>query len=804
MQTKLLFSIFMVLGLYSFAQVPAFVPTNGLLVYYPFNGNYNNVSGSNVDHLTNAGGVSFTTDRNGVANSSANFSGNSNSYLNLPTASFSFSNSGAWSAFYYIRRNDPSNTIRISLYSGSNISNAFQWALSSAVFGCQKTGGTWTWSGSQISNSVWDFIAVTYNNGAMKVYKNGSLLSSATYPKQGNTLASRLILGSNGINSNQEWKGQIDDLAMYNRELSSSEISSIYNQCSSATQGGSISGPSSVCSGINSSTLNLSGHSGNISKWQTSSDTINWSDVSSSSGLGSITVNNLTSTRYYRAVVTKSNCPTANSPIFTISTSIKKWNGNSNNQFSNASNWCGGVPTATELVEIQNVARVPQLTESRTFGGLILNGNLDLNGNQITINGPVTGNGGFVSHANSTIILGSTFSTDSLKFADNNPVLKTLSLNSNVQLKLNKSLIILDSLLMNNGKIVLGNNHLSARLFTQGSTSNYVQTNGTGKLFSSIGTSTKTLPVGNSSYNPITLSLQTGTDSFGVSISDQIRTLGTSGTTLTNGNVQVTWDIQRVAQNGSPVNLSFSWNASQEQTGFTRSLCYASHFNSVSQAWEKLASGSKSASGTGPYQLSYTNYSGSFSPFGVGSGNGALPVELLFFNAEKKNQVHLLTWATASEKQFSHFEIQQSFDGKSFQSLDRVISKGGSTQGSEYEKQILGNQAGKVFYRLAMVDLDGTIQYSSIRVIQNNNDVFQVYPNPTTDQLNVKFDASKGGLNELVISNLLGQEVVRRWVNLKDGVNHLMIPEFDSLPKGTYLLTVSIQGEGHSQKFIKP
>lgn len=804
MQTKLLFSIFMVLGFCSFAQVPAFVPTNGLLVYYPFNGNYNNVSGSNVDHFTNVGGVSFTTDRNGVANSSANFSGNNNSYLNLPTASFSFSNSGAWSAFYYIRRNDPSSAIRISLYSGSNFSNAFQWALSSAVFGCQRTGGAWTWSGSQVPNAVWEFVAVTYNDGAMKVYRNGGLVSSANYPKQGSTVASRLILGSNGINSNQEWKGQIDDLAMYNRELSASEISGIFNQCVSATQGGSISGPSSVCSGTNSSGLSLTGHTGTISKWQFSNDNSNWSDVSSSSGQTSITVTNLNATRYYRAVVTRSNCPTANSSVFSISTTNKKWNGTASNQFSNASNWCGGVPSATEVVEIQNVARVPQLTESRTFGGLILNGNLDLNGNQITINGPVTGNGGFVSHANSTIILGSTFSTDSLKFADNNPVIKTLRLNSNVQLKLNKSLVIRDSLLINNGKILIGNNHLSARVFTQGSTSNYVQTNGTGKLFSTIGTSSKTLPVGNLSYNPITLSLQTGTDSFGVSISDQIRTLGTSGTTLTNGNVQVTWDIQRVAQNGSPVNLSFTWNASQEQTGFTRSLCYASHFNSVSQAWEKLASGSKSATGTGPYQLSYANYSGTFSPFGVGSGNGALPVELLFFNAEKKNQVHLLTWATASEKQFSHFEIQQSFDGKSFQSLDRVNSKGGSTQGSQYEKQILSNQAGKVYYRLAMVDLDGTIQYSSIRVIQNNNDAFQVYPNPATDQLNVKFDAAKGGMNELVISNMLGQEVVRRWVNLKDGVNYLMISEFDSLPKGTYLLTVSNQGEAQSQKFIKP
>ena len=803
MQTKLLLGLFLFCGLAGFSQVPAYLPSNGLLVWYPFNGNYNNQSGSNANHLSNAGAMSFTSDRDGIANSSANFSGNSNAILTLNSPNFSLNNpTGEWSVSYYVRRDDATSTTRICMFGGSQSSNAFQWLLSHGTFGCQKTGGTWTWNTVSAQNSTWDHFVFTYKDGKMRVYKNGSLSNSTNYNKQGNNNTPTIWIGTDP--QGQRWKGQIDDIAIYNRELSSSEIGSIYSQCNSATQGGSISGPSSVCSGTNSSTLSLTGQTGTISKWQFSNNNSNWSDVSSSSGQTSITVTNLNATRYYRAVVTRTNCPTANSGVLTVSTTHKKWNGNSSTQFSNASNWCGGVPSATEVVEIQNVARVPQLTESRTFGGLILNGNLDLNGNQITINGPVTGNGGFVSHLNSTIILGASFSTDSLKFSDNIPVVKTLSLNSNVQLKLNKSLVIRDSLLINNGKILLGNNHLSARVFTQGSTASYVQTNGTGKLFSTIGTSSKTLPVGNSSYNPITISMQSGTDSFGVSISDQIRTLGTSGTTLTNSNVQVTWDIQRVAQNGSPVNLSFSWNASQEQTGFTRSLCYASHFNSVSQTWEKLASGSKSATGTGPYQLSYTNYTGSFSPFGVGSGNGALPVELLFFNAEKKNQVHLLTWATAAEKQFSHFEIQQSFDGKSFESLDRVISKGGSTQGSQYEKQILSNHPGKVYYRLAMVDLDGTIQYSSIRAIQNANDAFQVYPNPATDQLNVKFDATKGGMNELVISNMLGQEVVKRWVNLKDGVNHLMIPEFDSLPKGTYLLTVSIQGEGHSQKFIKP
>ena len=613
-------------------------------------------------------------------------------------------------------------------------------------------------------------------------------------------MAARLILGGNG--ASQFWKGQIDDLAIYNRELSSTEILAIANRCNSATQGGSIAGPNTVCIGTNSSSLSLSGYNGTISKWQSSTDNSNWNDVSSSSGQTSITVSNLTATMYYRAVVSRSNCPTSNSGVFTISTSVKKWNGNSNNQFSNASNWCGGVPSATEVIEIQNVARVPQLTDNRTFGGLILNGNLDLNGNQITINGPITGTGGFLSHSNSRIILGSSVTSDSLKFADNNPNIKTLQLNSNVNLKLNKNLNIRDSLVLNNGKLAIGNNHVSANSIVTASNSNYVQTNGTGKLYSSIGTTQKLLPVGNSSYNPITISLQSGVDSFGVSISDQIRTLGTTGTALTNGNVQVTWDIQRVAQNGSPVNLSFSWNASQEQSGFNRSLCYASHYNSVSQAWEKLASGSKSATGAGPYQLSYTNYTGTFSPFGVGSGNGALPVELKFFYVKKSNNEHVLFWETASEKQFSHFEVQQSADGKIFHALEKIASKGGNA--SMYETRILETRSGEFYYRLAMVDLDGSVHYSTIqKLVVLNQTSIQLYPNPVQNLLIVQLDGKKSGQGKLSIYNILGKMVYQQTIWMKDGEQTFQLPIFDQLPSGTYSLQIENQGEMIQQKVIK-
>ena len=55
------------------AQVPSYVPTNGLVGYWPFNGNANDESGNGNNGTVN--GATLTTDRFGVANKAYNFDG---------------------------------------------------------------------------------------------------------------------------------------------------------------------------------------------------------------------------------------------------------------------------------------------------------------------------------------------------------------------------------------------------------------------------------------------------------------------------------------------------------------------------------------------------------------------------------------------------------------------------------------------------------------------------------------------------------------------------------------------------------
>jgi hypothetical protein len=86
---------FLLLGvttLTTFAQVPSYVPTNGLVGYWPFNGNANDESGNGII-LTN-NGLTLTMNRFGESNKAFHFASSNNLYLNRPVSNgleFSYS-----------------------------------------------------------------------------------------------------------------------------------------------------------------------------------------------------------------------------------------------------------------------------------------------------------------------------------------------------------------------------------------------------------------------------------------------------------------------------------------------------------------------------------------------------------------------------------------------------------------------------------------------------------------------------------------------------------------------------------------
>lgn len=94
-------------------------------------------------------------------------------------------------------------------------------------FWTTQSGGTLNFTGSPcISTGQWNFWTVTFQNSSASMYLNGSLIASST----GTYVKSANLPGiSDGIGGVQFFTGSVDDVRIYNRALTTAEISAIYN-----------------------------------------------------------------------------------------------------------------------------------------------------------------------------------------------------------------------------------------------------------------------------------------------------------------------------------------------------------------------------------------------------------------------------------------------------------------------------------------------------------------------------------------------------------------------------------------------
>ncbi|MEP6673706.1 MAG: chondroitinase-B domain-containing protein [Ferruginibacter sp.] len=125
----------------------------------------------------------------------------------------------------------------------------------------------------------------------------------------------------------------------------------------------------------------------------------------------------------------------------------------------------------------------------------------------------------------------------------------------------------------------------------------------------------------------------------------------------------------------------------------------------------------------------------------VGAGKPSsiivVPVHLLDFNAVQINKNIRLNWKVENEISFKAYEIQWSQDGIHFTTLASIAAKGISTA-AVYSYLHNNPSRGVNYYRLKMIDLDGTYQYSSIKkIIQAGNVSVSVYPNPVVSLFTV-------------------------------------------------------------------
>lgn len=239
---KLSLALVMLVGFTNFvkAQVPSYVPTNGLVGYWPFSGNANDISG-NANNGTN-NGATLTTDRFGNVNSAYSFDGSTskikvphnnslNAYpITISTWIKSQSNMGGIVS-KYVGCSDNG----WSIHSNNNKISGYYYNFA---------GGSYVnfdpnTSAININDNSWHQVVETYDTLGGKIFIDGNLISTVSFSGTGTSSVCSTIADLyfgyrvpgnpvSCVNYNYFFQGIIDDIGIWNRALTSNEILGLY------------------------------------------------------------------------------------------------------------------------------------------------------------------------------------------------------------------------------------------------------------------------------------------------------------------------------------------------------------------------------------------------------------------------------------------------------------------------------------------------------------------------------------------------------------------------------------------------
>ncbi len=181
----------------------------------------------------------------------------------------------------------------------------------------------------------------------------------------------------------------------------------------------------------------------------------------------------------------------------------------------------------------------------------------------------------------------------------------------------------------------------------------------------------------------------------------------------------------------------------------------------------------------------------------------AMPVELLYFKAEYIRDNVQLSWATATEVNNSHFEIERSLTNDHWESIARIEGNNTSTKVIQYNFIDKNTNIGTYYYRLKQIDYDGQFEYSSIRVVELKKvPRIKITPNPIINYGLIQFELEKTIDITFNLFDLSGRQILSQsYYPVKSGQQEIQFP-VDDLSNGIYFLQIQSDDFTTSEKII--
>ena len=283
------------------AQVPSYVPTNGLVAFYPFSGNANDVSVNGNNGTVS--GATLTNDRFGNVAKAYSFYG-VDDYISVQTTNMMFDTQDYTISFWFKSNAAPSsgsggtdvNPCIISRLINSSTFNSVNNIWIVTEIGGSLYHATDVFSTVSVVtgllNTNWHNLTYTKSMGTYNTYLDGQLWTSTAV--SGTTIFNNYPIRF-GRSQHTYWKdftGELDDIGFWNRALTQQEITNLYNGC---TENEITTQPTNSVNSIGSNAqFSVNAVAGSAFQWQSNPSNFGWLNVLSNANYSGGTTNTLT------------------------------------------------------------------------------------------------------------------------------------------------------------------------------------------------------------------------------------------------------------------------------------------------------------------------------------------------------------------------------------------------------------------------------------------------------------------------------------------------------------------------------
>ncbi|MCZ2299229.1 MAG: T9SS type A sorting domain-containing protein [Chitinophagales bacterium] len=198
---------------------------------------------------------------------------------------------------------------------------------------------------------------------------------------------------------------------------------------------------------------------------------------------------------------------------------------------------------------------------------------------------------------------------------------------------------------------------------------------------------------------------------------------------------------------------------------------------------------------TSTFYVIEQNVCGQYSKDTVYITVGVVPLVIKNYELKITNEGVVNKWITLNEINVSHFNVQRSSNGIEFNTIQQTAAKNNAY--NEYSITDVQPLNGVSYYRIEAVDKDGKTTYSKTEKVQIKieNEQLTIFPNPTTNIVNIAFKE----MQQIIITDVTGRILLNKQLS---GISNIQL-NIGSIGKGIFFVrAIGKDGSSETKKLL--